>query len=339
MLLSVPKIREYRPSSERIGLQFVDPPLSGSVSTSVRTLEQEDRASDTAGCLVEFTASVGNQPDERDLMVSANLEPGWNDGISAISMSFCWDMRIKHAYKDINFEKNKSTLSFSSNSIRECEFVGKRMKFNVFQQHLLSKKVTLELTAFLDESLLRRLGRVDSLSSSLAARLKLDVDHLSDIDVVAGDRVFHCHKVIMASRSDVFEAMLSHGNVEECQEGKIVLDNDPDVAMLFLKFIYTDQFPGVLDEDKAVQVLMMADKYNVPKMKRTCSKFLAECITIENCSSILIAGRRGNSQILENKCCAFIVKNIDTVKKTEGWREMVETLSEFSILASLSEHM
>jgi hypothetical protein len=53
----------------------------------------------------------------------------------------------------------------------------------------------------------------------------------------------------------------------------------------------------------------------------------------------LISSRRGKSKILENMCCAFIVKNITTVKKTEGWREMVETHSEFSILASLSEHM
>jgi speckle-type POZ protein len=89
----------------------------------------------------------------------------------------------------------------------------------------------------------------------LRPRLKLEEDHLSDVDVVAGDQVFHCHKVILASSSDVFEAMFSHSNVKECREGKIVIDDDdPSVVKLFLEFIYSDDFDGSLDEDSDVQM-------------------------------------------------------------------------------------
>jgi hypothetical protein len=126
--------------------------------------------------------------------------------------------------------------------------------------------VTLKIIAFRKDT---PKPDMNSLAYDLADRLTLDDDHLSDIDVVAGDKIFHCHKVILASRSDVFGAMFSHDNVKECLEGKIVLEDDTGVVELFLQYIYTDDIAGSLEEDKAVQVLIMADRYNVPKMKET----------------------------------------------------------------------
>jgi hypothetical protein len=289
-----------------------------------------------AGCLVRFVVcESGITPEIKELVVSVKLDSEWK-GISFVNMAF--NFGFIFTLKSLMFTKTRTTLSFDTKSTHECEFVTGAITVGDFQRTLLNREVTLDLMAVLDKRPMLR-SEKDSLATSLASRLKLDNDHLSDIDVVAGDRVFHCHKLILASRSDVFAAMFSHGNVKECQEGKVVLDEDSNVAELFLKFLYSDQIDGSLDEDNAVQMLMMADRYNVTKMKKTCSTFLAKKITVENVASILITGRRGNCSKLENIACSFIAKNVASVKKTEAWKKMVEDHHEFSILATLAEHM
>jgi hypothetical protein len=210
---------------------------------------------------------------------------------------------------------------------------------HLFEEHFPNKPVKVKIDAYLDYAQPPTLVG-SSLSSNLGAMFFKHDDPLSDIDLVAGEHTFHCHKVILASRSDVFAALFTHDNMKECQEGKFILNEDPTVVKLFIVFIYTDQIDKTqIDDDKAVQVLMMADKYNVPSMKTACSTFLAERIDVENCCSMLIAARRGNCKMLENICWEYIVRSIAGVKKTEGWREMVETHQEFSVLANMFEHV
>jgi hypothetical protein len=90
----------------------------------------------------------------------------------------------------------------------------------------------------------------------------------------AFQRSFSCHKIVLASRSHVFDAMLFHGNPNESVDGKLVLDYDGSIVEQFLTFLYTDQVD--LDAHRAAKLLAIADEYSVQKLKATCSHFLTE---------------------------------------------------------------
>jgi speckle-type POZ protein len=171
----------------------------------------------------------------------------------------------------------------------------------------------------------------------LRPRLHLDDDHLSDVQVVAGDHTFPCHKLILASRSDVFEAMFSHKNTKESVEGKIILGEDPKAIKLFLECLYTDQMKEDLDEDMAIQLLLMSDKYNVPNIKVICIQCLTNSITDESCARIMIAARSGNCKVLEKRSTKFIARNIERIRLTEQWQEMARFHPELMILENLAD--
>jgi hypothetical protein len=159
----------------------------------------------------------------------------------------------------------------------------------------------------------------NSLASDWGARF--NDDYLSDIKVIAGKSSFHCHKLVLASRSDVFKAMFSHGNFKESVGGEIILEEDPANVEQFLKFLYTDEVK--LDENNAAKLLLIGDKYNVQKLKNTCHRFLVkEQMDTDYCCKVLVIANLTHCDILENKCCAFICKNLAKVMKTEGWAEI-----------------
>jgi hypothetical protein len=172
----------------------------------------------------------------------------------------------------------------------------------------------LQIVAYLD------VDEDNSLASDCGARL--NDDYLSDIKVIAGQSSFNCHKIILASRSDVFAAMFSHANVKECVNRELIFEDNPTIVEHFLNFLYTDKVKGGLDENSAVKLLFMGDQYNVQKLKKTCHHFLAVHMDTDNCCTIMITAHLTHCNILEEECCTFISENVAQVKETEGWAEI-----------------
>ena len=53
----------------------------------------------------------------------------------------------------------------------------------------------------------------------------LQTGELADVDVVVGDRTFHCHKAILGAKSPFFKAAFVH-DMKEKATGKITIDGD-----------------------------------------------------------------------------------------------------------------
>jgi speckle-type POZ protein len=149
--------------------------------------------------------------------------------------------------------------------------------------------------------------------------VRLTDGYMSDMAVAAGASSFHCHKIVLTcARSDVFMAMFSHENVRECADGNVILEEDPVKVGQFLNILYTDEMKDGLNAERAGKLLAMADKYNVQKLKITCSHFLTEHMDADNCCKVLLSAQNGNCGILEKHCCTFIGKNVGMIMKTEG---------------------
>jgi hypothetical protein len=73
-----------------------------------------------------------------------------------------------------------------------------------------NEEIKLKMIAFLNNEEVQT-ASLNSLGSDLDVLFK--DGFLPDIKVVAGQTEFPCHKIILASRSDVFKAMFSHSNV------------------------------------------------------------------------------------------------------------------------------
>ncbi|CAK9101142.1 BTB/POZ domain-containing protein 1 (Glucose signal-repressing protein), partial [Durusdinium trenchii] len=100
-------------------------------------------------------------------------------------------------------------------------------------------------------------------------------------------REFQVWSHILSSWSDVFEKMLSHNLKEKAEQEVVIQDFSPQGVEAFLRFLYSGTLevpPGTL-----VEVMLIADKYQVPELSSHCQDVLADQLSAETAWSIFEA--------------------------------------------------
>ena len=112
--------------------------------------------------------------------------------------------------------------------------------------------------------------------------------------------------------------------IENTQNESEVKDFEPKTVEHFLNFLYSDQLDRPAGYN-SLQLLLMADKYNVVGLKKECEKALAKSITVSNAISVLTTASRIQAELLVEKSAKFIFENLDKFEGSTEWNEMVKT--------------
>lgn len=102
----------------------------------------------------------------------------------------------------------------------------------------------------------------------------------TDVEVQVGDRIIHAHRAILM-RSPVFEFALNESrsclNQSE-NSGNVLNINDVDYYILdeLIRYLYCDEVDNM--HDHAIDLLIAADKYEVPNLKQECIAYLMDNI-------------------------------------------------------------
>jgi len=163
--------------------------------------------------------------------------------------------------------------------------------------------------------------------------LFLSKDH-ADVIVRCGDKVFDCHKIILASRSQVFKTMLE-ADMKEKMNGDIEIKNmDKEVLEDLLKYIYSGVAPNI--ERHAGELFAAADLYQLEKLKEVCEVKLCSRFDLSNCIDLLILGDLHNAQKLKASALEFVSKNLQKMKTSE-WKQSLITHP--ALIAEVMERM
>jgi len=147
--------------------------------------------------------------------------------------------------------------------------------------------------------------------------LFLSKDH-ADVIIRCGDKVFDCHKVILASRSQVFKTMLE-ADMKEKMSGEIEIKNmDHEVLDDLLKYIYSGVAPNI--DAHSQKLFAAADQYQLEKLKELCELKLCSRFDVSNCIDLLILGDLYNAQKLKASALEFVSRNIHKMKISE-WKQ------------------
>ncbi|XP_053391420.1 kelch-like protein 11 isoform X2 [Mercenaria mercenaria] len=133
-----------------------------------------------------------------------------------------------------------------------------------------------------------------------------------------GERI-SAHKVVLAARSPVFQAMF----FGPCADGKDEVDLTNAVGAtldIVLRYIYSDTV--TLTKENASAVLEMAHYYQVTNLVQFCADYLATIITPENACGILTLAMFYKVTTLRDACCTFIDRNADEILNSEGFLEL-----------------
>jgi len=158
-----------------------------------------------------------------------------------------------------------------------------------------------------------------TLSTDFAKVKLLSCGEYSDIKILCkDDKVVKCHKIILASRSDVFKKMLDN-DFKEGNSGIIKLDYmDLHIIQDLLSYIYSGT---IKNPENAMELLEAADQFQVEDLKEMCGDLLLSKLTVANVLESLAIADRYRLVELKKSAIALTVKNANAVFKSTKFTE------------------
>lgn len=131
---------------------------------------------------------------------------------------------------------------------------------------------------------------------------------LSDFEFkLKNNETLKAHKVVLCARSPVFYKMFTT-YLQDAKKSTVEL---PDINSItikeFLRFIYCNEVQNL--EAVALELLFVAEKYQVEPLKQLCAKHIEAKLSEQNVLDVLvIADRMTNSKQLFRKCVSLILR-------------------------------
>jgi hypothetical protein len=203
-------------------------------------------------------------------------------------------------------DENEESLEFThEKKVSKEVFYGVLDDLNAGYRNLASKRPLLLLKSFIDvES-----GHAGGNSS--AESLSEDYEELfmnmnfADVSIFTSDKKqLEAHKVILSTRSKVFNKMFSH-DMTEAKTGIIRIDDfDSKVIKELLRYIYYTKVKNIKEFD--IQLYDAADKYEMEKLMKICLLSIARRLDFKNCVEIAVFAKIRNLDHLFS-CCLLLM--------------------------------
>lgn len=193
----------------------------------------------------------------------------------------------------------------------------------------LELRMNLELTRLVHQNQdivvpesIETLNDVTQLLESL-----LEVGLFSDFQIRANGKTLKVHKNILAIRSPYFLGMFGNG-MKESEESVLNLDTvDPFVVEKLVRFIYTNKLEFTNDEVKdselAIELLKLADRYQLLQLKPPCEINLIDKFSTDNIVEMLTLADTYKALNLRKGAIEFIRLNKSSLVTHDDFQELV----------------
>lgn len=129
---------------------------------------------------------------------------------------------------------------------------------------------------------------------------------LADVTIVTSDLMtIRAHKMILV-RSPVFRAMFTNEMKEKINNEVVVKNFKHDIMQELLKYIYTDKVGDL--RLIAGDLLVAADYYDLPELKKICIKALEENVNTSNFAHSLFVAERLQIISIREAVLKFVIQ-------------------------------
>jgi BTB/POZ domain len=155
----------------------------------------------------------------------------------------------------------------------------------------------------------------------------LDTGRCSDVTFNVGQQDFRLHSFILEKRAPVlFQMMIEHPNQTITLEEEEEEDVDSAMFEIMVRYIYTSDWPSVVDAEVAKTMLTLADHFGCINLKHyvesvTVEKFLDE----HSAADMLLLGDSHTCAQLKEAAIRIFQNQADVVMNTEGWKRVEES--------------
>ncbi|KAL3287749.1 hypothetical protein HHI36_002213 [Cryptolaemus montrouzieri] len=172
-----------------------------------------------------------------------------------------------------------------------------------------------------------RLGDIEHLTQLSENLSALCLSHeYSDVVFIVEGQKLHAHKVILASRSEYFRALL-YGGLKETNQSEIVLNDAPLKAFkILLKYIYTGHmYLMTLKEEIILDTLGLANQYGFLELEAAISDVLKQLLSLRNVCAILDTAHLYGLENLVKVCHSFLDKHASEILAHESFLQLSQS--------------
>ncbi|XP_023318446.1 protein roadkill-like [Trichogramma pretiosum] len=155
--------------------------------------------------------------------------------------------------------------------------------------------------------------------------IKLEIDNEEDIPA---------HKYILAVASPVFRAMFTHDMLENKNNSVQIIDTPRNILVEMLRYIYTGEIETT-EPDTILQLLPVADKYQINNLKIKCGKILCANLSKKNAIDFLVASYKYNVKYLKEEVTNYVIADISSFINTEEMKNMDDSIIFINLIQSM----
>ncbi|XP_044586121.1 speckle-type POZ protein-like [Cotesia glomerata] len=145
---------------------------------------------------------------------------------------------------------------------------------------------------------------------------------LSDVTIIVDKVKIPAHKLVLAAHSEVFAKMLQ-SEMKEAKDGEINIKGfDPEIILEMLHYCYKGKTKASKDTKAALQMLEVADIYQIIKLKDICESTLINNMSTDNVLDIIDAADDHTAIDLRKSAINLIVLHSKTVVASSNFKQL-----------------
>ncbi|XP_015771165.1 PREDICTED: ankyrin repeat and BTB/POZ domain-containing protein 2-like [Acropora digitifera] len=208
-----------------------------------------------------------------------------------------------------------------------------------FPDLALSKELAFVLSSCFGSEPLQEI--VDLPVSETSIRIGSDYINsadMSDVTFLVEGRPFYAHKIILATASKKFKALLSE-MPSESEDG-----NDPcieisdikyDIFTLVIQFLYSGRMEKPSEESAILEILKASEFFMLESLKRRCECLAADYLDCDNVLDTYTFAKLCKAKELVSFCEAFMLRNLTSMMEIMNFRDALVNNNKRDLFASL----
>ncbi|XP_073446386.1 kelch-like protein 38 [Dendrobates tinctorius] len=143
---------------------------------------------------------------------------------------------------------------------------------------------------------------------------------LTDVTICSDDCEFPCHRNVLASSSPYFKAMFCNNFKESTQDKVFLMGIDSDTLHRIIVYVYTGEI--LITLDNVFSIFQGASLLQYEKLLGTCSKFLQDQMTPQNCLSMIRLSEFFSCKNLKEKARRMALQYFKDVSISEDLKDL-----------------
>lgn len=139
-------------------------------------------------------------------------------------------------------------------------------------------------------------------------------DSEDEDEIFKQKQTFKAHRVIVAARCEWFRKALLSGMREDIHRKIVIHDTSPVIFRRLLLYLYGAPIDRTVGVEQICDLMLLADRYSVDELKDICETTLISLIDEESAIYLLGIADRFNTSALKNNALVFLSGNSQLTK-------------------------